>query len=368
MGKICLIYNFAQQYRTAIFKAIDQHWDSEWYFGRNTTDIKGMDISVLRNANIVENKKLKGPYFYQSNVSHLTRRKDISTFFLLGDPHCLSNWWIAAKTKLFHKDKKVYFWTHGWYGKESKVTRIIKKVFFNLADGIFLYGNHARNLMIKEGFDLEKLYTIHNSLDYASQVNLRNSLTESNIYKEHFKNDFPTIIFIGRLTPVKKLDMLVDAVKLLKDEGVNVNLVFVGDGTERGNIEARVKEKEIKNNTWFYGACYDDKINAELIYNADLCVAPGNVGLTAMHTMVFGTPVISHNDFKWQMPEFEAIKPGLTGEFFERDNVVALSDSIKKWLCDNKDRNLVRQNCYDEIDQYWTPTFQMDVLKRHLEV
>lgn len=55
--------------------------------------------------------------------------------------------------------------------------------------------------------------------------------------------------------------------------------------------------------------------NAEFIYNADLCVSPGNVGLTAMHSLVFGCPVITHNCFEWQMPEFEAIQPGITGDF-----------------------------------------------------
>lgn len=80
-------------------------------------------------------------------------------------------------------------------------------------------------------------------------------------------------------------------------------------------LQQQVKSYNLANNIWFYGACYDEIKNAALIYNADLCVSPGNVGLTAMHSMVFGTPVITHNDFKWQMPEFEAIEPGKTGDF-----------------------------------------------------
>ena len=78
--------------------------------------------------------------------------------------------------------------------------------------------------------------------------------------------------------------------------------------------------------------CFDEKINAELIYNADLCVAPGNIGLTAMHVLMFGCPAISHNNFKWQMPEFESIIPGHTGDFFEYDNVEDLARSISQWF------------------------------------
>lgn len=82
-----------------------------------------------------------------------------------------------------------------------------------------------------------------------------------------------------------------------------------------GVILKKCIRERVDKNVWFYGSCYDEQTNAELIYNADMCVAPGNVGLTAIHAMTFGCPVITHSDFKWQMPEFEAIHPGKTGDF-----------------------------------------------------
>ena len=369
MSKLCLIYNFAQRYREAIFKAIDAEWDCEWYFGRNTTDIKGMDISQLKDAHEVDNKHVgHSPYFYQTGTLGLSRRRDISTYFVLGDPHCLSIWLLAAYTKLFARKKRIYYWTHGWYGKESKVTAWIKKRFFKLADGIFLYGNYARDLMINEGFDARRLFTIHNSLHYARQLELRKSLTPSDLYQKYFGNTNPNIIFIGRLTKVKKLDMLLEAVARLKSEGTDFNITFVGDGQETENLKAKARELGISENIWYYGACYDEETNAKMIYNADLCVAPGNVGLTAMHSMVFGTPVISHNDFKWQMPEFEAIHPGETGDFFEANSVESLSTTIRKWFKSHTDRDAVRTACYKDIDENWTPEFQMEVLRKHLKV
>ena len=38
-----------------------------------------------------------------------------------------------------------------------------------------------------------------NSLDYDKQLELRNNIVASNVYKEHFKNDNPTIIFYRSL-------------------------------------------------------------------------------------------------------------------------------------------------------------------------
>ena len=368
MNKLCMIYNFAQRYRTAIFRSIDLQWNCEWYFGKNTTDIKGMDISLLNHATEIENINVIGSWYYQKGITKLTKRKDLSTFFILGDPYCISNWYIAIKLKLSRNKKRLYFWTHGWYGKESRLTAWIKKCFFKMADGIFLYGNYARNLMIEEGFDSDKLFVIHNSLDHHKQVEIRKSMTSSDIFSKHFKNKNKTIIFIGRLTAVKRLDLLIEAIRILKTKGYNYNLVLVGDGSERSNLEHLVMNNNLEENVWFYGACYDEYENANLIYNADLCVAPGNVGLTAMHTMVFGTPVISHNDFKWQMPEFEAIKPGKTGAFFDKNNVDSLTQAISNWFVNNEDREAVRKECYDEIDNFWTPDFQIEVLKKNLVV
>lgn len=327
-----------------------------------------MDISLLNNANEVENTNILGAWYYQKGVTKLTKRKDISTFFILGDPYCISNWYIALKLKLFGNKKRLYFWTHGWYGKENRLTALIKKRFFKMADGIFLYGNYARNLMIEEGFDPDKLFVIHNSLDHQKQIEIRKTMVPNDIFTRHFGNENKTIIFIGRLTAVKQLDLLIEAIKILKIKGYNYNLVLVGDGNQRSNLERLVKDSNIEKNVWFYGACYDELENANLIYNADLCVAPGNVGLTAMHTMVFGTPVISHNDFKWQMPEFEAIRPGKTGDFFEKNNVDSLTQAIYNWFVKNTDREAVRKDCYDEIDNYWTPDFQMSVLEKNLKI
>ena len=104
-----------------------------------------------------------------------------------------------------------------------------------------------------------------------------------------------------------------------------------------------------------------------MIYNADLCVSPGNIGLTAMHSLVFGTPAITHDDFPHQMPEFEAIKDGETGTFFKNGNVDSLAEGIVRWFEKHgNDREDVRKACMKEIDENWTPQFQIEVLRKNL--
>lgn len=363
---LCVLYNFAQAYREGIFKEIDSCWKTDWFFGENKTDILGLDLNKLSNSTILKTYHLYKNWYWQKGAVKLCNKREYTSFLILGEPYCLSTWFLAVMTRLFYPRKHLYFWSHGWYGKESKVVKHVKKIFFKLAHGIFLYGNYAKELMINEGFDPKRLYVIHNSLDYKKQVNIRKTLKLSDIYKNYFRNEHPVIIFIGRLTPVKHLDLLIYAIKKLKEAGKPVNLVLVGDGTMYNKLVKLVSILDLNNLIWFYGACYDEIRNAELIYNADLCVAPGNVGLTAIHSMVFGTPVISHNDFKWQMPEFEAIKPDITGDFFKKDNVDSLANTISNWFERNKKRDLVRKNCFEEIDSLWTPDYQLNVLKNNL--
>lgn len=362
--KLCCIFTTAPHYRSAIYQLIDKEYDCDWFFNDCKTDIRRLDYNLLNGpVSIQHYKKLPLGFTYQKGVIPLLF-KPYNHYFLFLYSNCLSSWIFLFLSKLFPK-KKVYTWTHGWYGKETKSESLIKRIVFKRADETFTYGNYARELMIKEGFKAEHIHTLHNSLDYEKQLKLRNSGLESDVYAKHFGNNYPVLVFIGRLTPVKKLDMVIEALSKLKIKGELYNLIFVGDGTERQKLESMAKQLDVENQVWFYGACYDERENAELIYNSDLCVAPGNVGLTAMHTMVFGTPVISHDNLPYQMPEFEAITPEKTGNFFKYNDVDSLTEEISRWFSLYGDkRDEVRKNCYNEIDSQWNPNFQIEEIKK----
>ena len=150
----------------------------------------------------------------------------------------------------------------------------------------------------------------------------------------------------------------------LAKKGNYYNIIFVGDGTEKQNLQELAASLNLSDNVWFYGACYDEKQISEFIYNADLCVSPGNVGLTAMHAMVFGTPVISHNNFPMQMPEFEAIIENKTGAFFTEDDIDSLADSIYHWFENHTDRESVRKDCFTVIQEKYNPYKQIETFKK----
>lgn len=362
---LCIVYNFAAHYREPVFVKIDQTFDCHWFFGKKNGDIKRMDYSLLKGQLKELNQLSWKGLVWQKGVIPLLFNGHFQQYLVFAQTKDISTWVFAVLARFFFHRKKIYFWSHGWYGKESPIQRWIKKLFFLLPNGgTFLYGNYARELMIKEGLNKDKLYVIHNSLDYGRQIMVRNSIQSAPVYKQFFKNDNANLVFVGRLTPVKKLDMILYSMSLLRKQGQNFNLTLVGSGRMESELIQLAQTLDLQNNIWFFGPCYDEYKIGELIYNADLCVSPGNVGLTAMHSLVFGTPVLTHDNFPFQMPEFEAIIPGVTGDFYQYNNVDSLASKIKELTSKiRSSRESVRLACFKEIDNFWTPDYQIKVLK-----
>lgn len=362
--KLLQIYNFAAHYRSAIYQMIDKELNADFVIGDKVGDIRPMDYRQLSNqVTIVHNVHLLNVYWQRGVLKYIF--KDYDTYLFTGEYRCVSTWVFLLFLR-FAPHKRAFIWTHGWLGKETLIKRIITRLFFHLTDGIFVYNNRSRGLMIKGGVSPNKMVTIYNSLDYERQIVIRKELHPSSIYQDYFGNNRQVLIFIGRLTKVKRLDWIIDALQLLHHRGYYYNLVIIGDGEDRLFLEKQAEEKSISESVWFCGACYDEVRNAEYFYNADLCVSPGNVGLTAIHALMYGCPVITNDDYDHQMPEFEAIQQGITGDFFINGSVQSLAECIHHWMINNRDRESIRQACYAEIDKKWTPQNQIRILRNSL--
>ena len=86
-----------------------------------------------------------------------------------------------------------------------------------------------------------------------------------------------------------------------------------------------------------------------------------------MHAMAYGCPVISHNNFSLQMPEFESIKEGKTGTFFNYNDIDDLVKKTILWLkFSENNRENIRQQCFLEVESYWTAEYQLQQLKKAL--
>ena len=329
---------------------------------------KKVEVGGLRWKFVKNRWIYKEAILWQSGLFRLLRKEKFDSVIFLGNAYYLSTW--AAMVYLKFKGKKIFLWTHGVTDDRKNVKWFFRKSFYSLGNGLLLYENKAKNVMIKNGFPEKKLHVIYNSLDYEQQLKYRRHIDHDLIYKtkkELFKYDsLPYLVFVGRLTPQKKLNMIVEAIKLLFEKDVKVNTLFVGKGNAKEELEILINQYELQEYFNFYGPCYEEEKLSRLIGSADICVSPGNVGLTAMTALGYGTPVISHDDFNHQMPEYEAIKPNINGDLFKRGSIKDLAEKIGNWLSTTRNipREDIQKKCYDIIDTKYNPKNQATLINR----
>ena len=364
--EICCLFNLAALYREPIYKLMDEHLKCDFYITKwKKAPFKEMNYDSL-NGYKGSGKKIEllGGFYWQTNTIGLLF-KPYRKYILTGEPYSVSTWVMLILAKII--GKKTFLWSHGWYGRESYIKRVMKLLFFKLCTGGLLYGDYAKQLMIERGIKKEKLHCIYNSLDYDKQLQVRKTGVSTNVYSEHFQNNFPVLVYIGRIQKIKKVDMILDALINLNKKEYPCNLIIIGADNEKICLDKKVEELNLKKQVWLYGPCYSENKLGELIHNASLCVSPGNVGLTAMHSLVYGTPVLTHDNFENQMPEFEAIKENVSGSFFIEDSIEDLSLKIELWTDKTaQERAVIRKACYKIIDEKYNPYFQLELIKKVL--
>ncbi len=369
--RVDFITNQAPHYRSALWKRLigDEFLDVRFLFGEGRgKSIKPIDFSEANwkghewRLERVRNVYLRGVLVWQRGVIGHVRKTDAEALVLLGQMYVVSMWlaaWLAQRRGI-----RVLFWGHGAYGREGRIKRWFRARFQALADQVLVYGEHARRLLIADGVYPAQVRVVYNSLVHARQVQLRDSLVNPDFFVRQGWFDQPSapvLLFIGRLTRQKSLDRLIAAVAELRAERRVFNVLFVGDGPERARLRALART--IPGQVHFYGACYEEDRLARLIANADLCVSPGEVGLTAMHALAYGTPVCTHGDMNYQMPEAEVVVEGRTGVLFDRQSM-DIAGAIRRWFATGLDRAVVREACYREIDEKWNTENQARIIQK----
>lgn len=364
MKKLCCVFNYPPAYRESIFLKIDQEFDAQFMWAEEVevghkSDIKRLDYYKLKKPPIItKNKMLLGHFPWTTKMQSLPF-KDYDAFIITG------NGGISGIPFMFMcrlMGKPVYGWGHGHKKIEGKWKPIIK-LGYKLINGFFTYGEGGKKRLIELGVPEKKLNVIYNSLCESVDQKER-ELCRSSEVKDYFGNELPTLFFVGRLTKVKQLDWLIKAKQYHNENGVHYNLLIIGDGPTGPELKQMVKDFGLDKEVWFYGECYDNNKLNTLLYNCDLCVSPGNVGLTALHSMMYGTPVLSHDDFETQMPEYETIVPGYTGMLYKHGSFDDFCAKITEWLGYGYDREMIRNNCFDMINGKWNSNYQIELIKK----
>ncbi|MFE4453446.1 glycosyltransferase [Streptomyces sp. NPDC056796] len=122
----------------------------------------------------------------------------------------------------------------------------------------------------------------------------RPGLRDAAVRARHLRGEDVLLLLGSRLSVEKRPGRALDALAVLRNQGVRAALVVAGDGPMRAELEARARAERLP--AEFLGHVRDRDRLARLQASADLCLAPGpaeTFGLSALEALACGTPVVA---------------------------------------------------------------------------
>lgn len=156
----------------------------------------------------------------------------------------------AASSKA---DKK-FIWVHNNFeelSQNSKYPPIMKirnkiiKKKFNYFDHIIAVSNAARDGFIHTFKDFHSKIVVINNIFDVNKLKTKETITLSGNQK---------IMFVGRLTKSKGVDILILEFKKVLEQIKNVKLYIIGDGEEKENLMQLVKDNNLASQVEFLGS------------------------------------------------------------------------------------------------------------------
>ena len=113
--------------------------------------------------------------------------------------------------------------------------------------------------------------------------------------KHNIPEDVPILLFVGRLMWYKNIQMILDACKLLKNDGIDFRMIMLGIGPDEGAIKKYTRKLALDDRVIFTGQIKNRK-DIQIYYGAaDLLVFPSTFdtnGLVVREAAACATPSI----------------------------------------------------------------------------
>jgi glycosyltransferase involved in cell wall biosynthesis len=173
------------------------------------------------------------------------------------------------------------------------------------------------------------------------------------------------ILFLGRMTTVKGIDLLLDAVAHLRARGQGVDLVLAGDGAVRKVAEARARRLGLAAR---FRGWVDEKERAALFAQSSVLALPSTwpepFGLVGLEAAAHGLPTVAFDVGGVR----EWLMPGLTGEVAPSDppTVHGLAAALERAL-EPKQWTKLSAGAYENSRRF-APAAHVSSIERCLEM
>ena len=217
----------------------------------------------------------------------------------------------------------------------------IRLLLAELLSHVYLcYTKSGIEFLLRCGFSSGRVFATGNTIDQLPIKNAIAKWSDSRLSEFKKQNDLEgkfVMLVCSVLRPKVRLDQLMTAMCSNGLREKDLVLVVIGDGSERERWQQLSCELGVADKIKWLGATRDQDIMAPWFLSATVFVYPGSIGLSILHSMSYGLPVITHGNKETQMPEFEVMEDGVTGLLFKENSVQDLAGKIA-WAVNHPDQ------------------------------
>jgi len=364
--KTALITNFCPFYRIKLFKILAEKINAEFFFFSDASEKNWETLNIV-NSDGIPVVPLLTPGMSKFNLLlklWKTLRVNNYDIYIQG----ISGRLIVPLTYIAARLRKKQFivWTGFWNHPDTffhRVTFPIVKYIYRHSDAVVAYGTHVRDYLISLGVDEKKIFIAQNTADnelYNKEVSENEKLE---LIKSLDAENKKIVLFVGRLSSEKGVDILLEAVLNLKSKITNLKFFIVGRGPEKENLQNFCEQNNL-DNVLFLDYVPNDKLYK--YYNVADIVAVTSVttpvfkepwGLIVNEAMNQSAVVIASDAVGAAMGGL--INDGENGIIVPEKNPAALAEGIKKVLSDDNyrmklsiaARETIKEWTYDKMAQ-----------------
>ena len=229
--------------------------------------------------------------------------------------------------------KKVQ-WVHFDINKIGFNQNFAKKIYSKF-DKIFVVSNEAKKAL---DYSIPQL---SNKIEVFNNVISQNAIRKISESGEGFKDNFNGIrlLTVGRLSNEKGQDLVVEAMKYLKNDGYNVRWYSIGEGSLRSRCEELIKEYNLEEDCILLGT----KTNPyKYIEECDIYIQSSRhegYCITLAEARCFNKPIVSTN-FISAKDQIINEETGLIADI----NAKSIYENIKKLLDDKALKDKIAEN------------------------
>lgn len=216
----------------------------------------------------------------------------------------------------------------GLRGRLLRANLELRAYCYRMLDVHVNYVDSAREIYGSYGVAPERIFVTRNSPDTDAMSRTEAALRAAdNPPGRHPQR----LLHVGRLVAQKRVDLLLDAMPIVREKLPQAELVIVGDGPERAAFEIRAQRLGIADAVRFVGPIYDPIELGRHFLSASVFVLPGLGGLSINEAMFYGMAIVCSSG---DGTEKFLVREGYNGTFFRTNDRNSLAEAIVKLMSD----------------------------------